>query len=83
MKLTEELAKKIYEITNTDYSDQLQDYEIIDLIEELVNKIDDNISKREEEINNLIIKRKRLLAPLLILATLRRYTSKNNPLNTN
>ena len=40
MKLTEELAKKIYEITNTDYSDQLQDYEIIDLIEELVNEID-------------------------------------------
>ena len=40
MKLTEELAKKVYEITNTDYSDQLQDYEIIDLIEELVNEID-------------------------------------------
>ena len=40
MKLTEELEKKVYEITNTDYSDQLQDYEIIDLIEELVNKID-------------------------------------------
>lgn len=40
MKLTEELAKKIYEITNTDYSNQLQDYEIIDLIEELVNEID-------------------------------------------
>ena len=40
MKLTEESAKKIYEITNTDYSDQLQDYEIIDLIEELVNEID-------------------------------------------
>ena len=40
MKLTEELAKKIYEITNTDYSDQLQDFEIIDLIEELVNEID-------------------------------------------
>ena len=40
MKLTEELAKKIYEITNTDYSEQLQDYEIIDLIEELVNEID-------------------------------------------
>lgn len=40
MKLTEELEKKIYEITNTDYSDQLQDFEIIDLIEELVNKID-------------------------------------------
>ena len=40
MKLTEELAKKVYEITSTDYSDQLQDYEIIDLIEELVNEID-------------------------------------------
>ena len=40
MKLTEELEKKVYEITNTDYSEQLQDYEIIDLIEELVNEID-------------------------------------------
>ena len=40
MKLNEELAKKVYEITNTDYSDQLQDFEIIDLIEELVNEID-------------------------------------------
>ena len=40
MKLTEELAKKVYEITNTDYSGQLQDFEIIDLIEELVNEID-------------------------------------------
>lgn len=40
MKLTEELEKKLYEITNTDYSGQLQDFEIIDLIEELVNKID-------------------------------------------
>ena len=40
IELSNELAKKIYEITNTDYSDQLQDYEIIDLIEELVNKID-------------------------------------------
>ena len=40
MKLTEELAKKIYEITSTDYSGQLQDFEIIDLIEELVNEID-------------------------------------------
>ena len=40
MKLTEELAKKIYEITNTDYSDQLKDFEIIDLIEELGNEID-------------------------------------------
>lgn len=41
MKLTEELEKKVYEITNTDYSGQLQDFEIIDLIEELVNKIND------------------------------------------
>lgn len=41
IELNNELAKKIYEITNTDYSDQLQDYEIIDLIEELVNKIND------------------------------------------
>ena len=40
MKLTEELEKKVYEITNTDYSGQLKDYEIIDLIEELVNEID-------------------------------------------
>ena len=40
MKLTEELEKKVYEITNTDYSGQLKDFEIIDLIEELVNKID-------------------------------------------
>ena len=40
IELSNELAKKIYEITNTDYSDQLQDYEIIDLIEELVNEID-------------------------------------------
>ena len=38
MKLTEELEKKVYEITNTDYSGQLQDFEIIDLIEELVNE---------------------------------------------
>ena len=41
IELTEELTKKIYEITNTDYSGQLQDFEIIDLIEELVNKIND------------------------------------------
>ncbi len=40
MKLTEELEKKVYEITNTDYSGKLKDYEIIDLIEELVNEID-------------------------------------------
>ena len=40
MKLTEELEKKVYEITNTDYSGQLKDFEIIDLIEELVNEID-------------------------------------------
>ena len=49
MKLTEELAKKIYEITNTDYSDQLKDYEIIDLIEELVNKIND-LEKEKKDI---------------------------------
>ena len=49
MKLTEELAKKIYEITNTDYSDQLQDYEIIDLIEELVNRIND-LEKEKKDI---------------------------------
>ena len=41
MKLTEKLEKKVYEITRTDYSGQLQDFEIIDLIEELVNKIND------------------------------------------
>lgn len=40
IELSNELAKKIYEITNTDYSGKLQDFEIIDLIEELVNKID-------------------------------------------
>ena len=49
MKLTEELEKKVYEITNTDYSDQLQDYEIIDLIEELVNKID-KLEKEKKDI---------------------------------
>ena len=49
MKLTEELAKKIYEITNTDYSDQLQDFEIIDLIEELVNKIN-HLEKEKKDI---------------------------------
>ena len=49
MKLTEELEKKIYEITNTDYSEQLQDYEIIDLIEELVNKIND-LEKEKKDI---------------------------------
>ena len=49
MKLTEELAKKIYEITNTDYSGQLQDFEIIDLIEELVNEIDD-LEKEKKDI---------------------------------
>ena len=49
MKLTEELAKKIYEITNTDYSGQLQDYEIIDLIEELVNEID-KLEKEKKDI---------------------------------
>ena len=40
IELTEELEKKLYEITNTDYSGQLKDFEIIDLIEELVNEID-------------------------------------------
>ena len=40
IELTEELEKKVYEITNTDYSGQLKDFEIIDLIEELVNEID-------------------------------------------
>ncbi|MDY3778460.1 MAG: hypothetical protein SOZ53_06365 [Candidatus Onthovivens sp.] len=49
MKLTEELAKKIYEITNTDYSGQLKDFEIIDLIEELVNKIND-LEKEKKDI---------------------------------
>ena len=49
MKLTEELEKKVYEITNTDYSGQLQDYEIIDLIEELVNKIND-LEKEKKDI---------------------------------
>ena len=49
MKLTEELAKKVYEITNTDYSDQLKDYEIIDLIEELVNEID-KLEKEKKDI---------------------------------
>ena len=49
MKLTEELAKKVYEITSTDYSDQLQDYEIIDLIEELVNEID-KLEKEKKDI---------------------------------
>ena len=49
MKLTEELEKKLYEITNTDYSGQLQDFEIIDLIEELVNKIND-LEKEKKDI---------------------------------
>lgn len=49
MKLTEELEKKVYEITNTDYSGQLQDYEIIDLIEELVNEID-KLEKEKKDI---------------------------------
>ena len=49
IELSNELAKKIYEITNTDYSDQLQDYEIIDLIEELVNKIND-LEKEKKDI---------------------------------
>ena len=49
MKLTEELAKKVYEITRTDYSGQLQDFEIIDLIEELVNEID-KLEKEKKDI---------------------------------
>ena len=49
IELTEELAKKIYEITNTDYFGQLQDYEIIDLIEELVNEID-KLEKEKKDI---------------------------------
>lgn len=49
MKLTEELEKKVYEITNTDYSGQLKDFEIIDLIEELVNKIND-LEKEKKDI---------------------------------
>ena len=49
MKLTEELEKKVYEITNTNYSDPLQDYEIIDLIEELVNEID-KLEKEKKDI---------------------------------
>lgn len=49
MKLTEELEKKVYEITNTDYSEQLKDFEIIDLIEELVNKIND-LEKEKKDI---------------------------------
>ena len=49
MKLTEELEKKVYEITNTDYSGQLQDFEIIDLLEELVNEID-KLEKEKKDI---------------------------------
>lgn len=49
MKLTEELEKKVYEITNTDYSGQLKDFEIIDLIEELVNKIN-KLEKEKKDI---------------------------------
>lgn len=49
IELTEELAKKVYEITNTDYSEQLKDFEIIDLIEELVNKIND-LEKEKKDI---------------------------------
>ena len=49
IELTEELEKKVYEITNTDYSRQLQDFEIIDLIEELVNKIND-LEKEKKDI---------------------------------
>lgn len=49
IELTEELEKKVYEITNTDYSGQLKDFEIIDLIEELVNKIND-LEKEKKDI---------------------------------
>lgn len=49
MKLTEELEKKVYEITSVDYSGQLQDFEIIDLIEELVNEID-KLEKEKKDI---------------------------------
>lgn len=49
MKLSEELEKKVYEITNTDYSGQLQDWEITELIEELVNKIND-LEKEKKDI---------------------------------
>ena len=49
MKLTEELEKKVYEITNTDYFGILKDFEIIDLIEELVNKIND-LEKEKKDI---------------------------------
>ena len=49
IELSNELVKKIYEITNTDYSGQLQDFEIIDLIEELVNKIND-LEKEKKDI---------------------------------
>lgn len=49
IELTEELEKKVYEITNTDYSGQLQDFEIIDLIEELVNEID-KLEKEKKDI---------------------------------
>ena len=49
IELTEELEKKVYEITNTDYSGQLKDHEIIDLIEELVNKID-KLEKEKKDI---------------------------------
>lgn len=49
IELTEELEKKVYEITNTDYSGQLKDHEIIDLIEELVNKIND-LEKEKKDI---------------------------------
>lgn len=49
IELSNELAKKIYEITNTDYYGQLKDFEIIDLIEELVNKIND-LEKEKKDI---------------------------------
>ena len=49
IELTEELEKKVYEITNTNYSGQLKDFEIIDLIEELVNKIN-KLEKEKKDI---------------------------------
>lgn len=49
IELTEELEKKVYEITNTDYSGKLKDFEIIDLIEELVNEID-KLEKEKKDI---------------------------------
>lgn len=49
IELNEELEKKIYEITNTDYSGQLQDWEIIELIEELIDEIE-NLEEEKKDI---------------------------------